>query len=97
VSVEDVQECLDLIEESQASVQTDKDAKPKKQDSTSVIFDIIKSMCKYNENCQADYELVEKRVLARGFTQDQFETTLKSYESNNVLMHLNNRIMIVSG
>jgi hypothetical protein len=40
--------------------------------------------------------LVEKRVLARGYTLDQFEATLKEYEDLNVIMHVNNLIMILS-
>jgi hypothetical protein len=91
-----VQECLELIEESQASVQVDQDLKKAKQDNKSAIFDIIKGICRYSDKGQADFTLVEKRVLARGYTLDQFEATLKEYEDLNVIMHLNNLIMILS-
>ncbi len=91
---EDVQECLELIEDSQANIRTHTGPRKPKGDVKSQIYEIIKTICSYSNGNKAPEELIERRVLAKGYLKDRLEETIKDYEAINVLLRDSGNIII---
>ena len=45
----------------------------------SAIYDIIKDRCNYNSDKSEDLDIIEKRVITRGYSSDELQLTLKNY------------------
>ncbi len=52
----------------------------------SAVFEIIKDRCNYNSNRAEDIYTIKNRVISRGFSEEQFEVTLRNYELLDVIM-----------
>ncbi len=50
-----------------------------KIDFMSAIFEIIKDRCNYNSDKTEDIEVIERRVLSRGYNSEELKLTLKNY------------------
>lgn len=64
-------------------------------DYTSQIFDIIKDLCKYTTELSVDLDTLRRRILARGYTEDQLGDTLRSYLSLNLIMQEENMVTLI--
>ena len=62
----------------------------------SAIFEIVKDRCHYNQEKSEHIENIRKRVLARGYSPEELELTLKNYEKLNVIMVDDDRIRLIS-
>jgi hypothetical protein len=82
----DITECLDLMEEAQKSVGMDNDERRPMHDYTSQIFDVLKEMCKYADGMSVDYNILKKRILAKGYTEEELNDTIDNYLRMNVIM-----------
>ncbi len=57
------------------------------KDSISAIYGIIKEMCQYKgEKSMIDRSEVEKRIISRGFSLEDFNNTLLHYQNLGVLI-----------
>lgn len=72
--------------ESQKNTSNESEDRKELKDDISSIFSMIKDLCGYKTNGTIDLEIIQKRVLARGFSLDNLEKTIKHYENLNVLM-----------
>ena len=90
MSAQDVEECLELIEESQASIKTEETGRRARQDNVSSIFEIVKNCLYYKDNGTEEEAELEKKIVARGFKVEDLKKTLKSYERAGVLMAVGN-------
>lgn len=52
-------------------------------------------MCKYNPTSGVEMDVIEKRVINRGYSIQNFRDTVKHYENMDILMVKHNRIIIV--
>jgi hypothetical protein len=67
-----------------------------KGDFMSVIFEILKDRCNYNSD-KTDYlDVIERKVIARGYSSTEFNLTLKNYENLNVIMIEDNKVRLLS-
>lgn len=62
----------------------------------SAIFDIVRDKCKYNSERAENLDVIEKRVFARGYSEEELILTLKNYENLGVLMREGDRIHLLS-
>jgi hypothetical protein len=61
------------------------------------IFAMIKSVCSMNtKTLSAELSVIEKRVLTKGFSQDDLDRTLKEYERLNVIMVSNGWVTLMN-
>lgn len=72
--------------ESQKNVSIDGGDRKELIDDASSIYSIIKDICHYKEDKTVNIDVIEKRILARGFSLQALEDTLKHYENLDVLM-----------
>ena len=91
----DITECLDLMEEAQRSVTLENDERRPIHNEVSIIFDILKEHCKYKSDLSVDYNLLRKKIMSKGFSEDKLEETINSYLNMNVLMRDGDRITLV--
>lgn len=96
VNADDIQDCLELLEASQRSVVPDRVSYKPKKDFMSTIFDIIKDKCKYNNERVEEISVIEKRVLSRGYSEEEFRLTLKNYENLGVIMVEGDRVHLIN-
>ena len=87
MSRDDVEECLDIIEESQSSITVD-DGRRSRQDNISCIFEIVKKSLNYKDTRTEEIAELENKIIARGYKVEDLRTTLKSYERAGVLMQV---------
>ena len=93
----DVEECLEIIEESQNSIMTDTSTRRPKQDIISNIFEIIKGSLNYKDNREEDYDELEKKIVARGYKGEDLRKTIDQYQRVNVLfVDSNNSVRMVA-
>ncbi len=86
VIVEDVDEALRLIEVSKASLYADGDRNRGDQTPSSKIYHLIRAMAasgaaavEDGRRGELDFRRVRERVLAKGFTEDQFQSAIDEY------------------
>ncbi|KAI8850596.1 MCM2/3/5 family-domain-containing protein [Chytridium lagenaria] len=97
VDIGDVEEAIRLLEVSKSSVN-DKDAN-KSEDPTSNIYRIIREMSQegYNEGGMANelsMEDIRARITMKGFSNEDLEKCLDTYENNNLWMRTRNGTML---
>lgn len=67
-----------------------------KGDFMSAIFEILKDRCNYKTDKMDDLNLIERKVIARGYSSVEFNLTLKNYENMNVIMIEDNKVRLLS-
>lgn len=92
VTNEDVDEALRLIEVSKASLFTDEERVREDNSSTTKIYNIIRTICIEGET-EVDY--LRQRVIAKGYTIEQFNECLREYESINVWMEEDGKLYFI--
>ena len=95
--MDDINECLELMDEAQKSVSLETDERKPMHDYTSDIFTMLREMCKYSEGMSVDYLVLKKRVVARGYTESELGDTIQNYLRMNVLMREDNIITLIEG
>lgn len=85
VDQDDIEEALRLMESSRASVNLDS-TNTKRTDPISTIFKIIRDECKKDAGLTSDIASIERRVLAKGYSQDELKECLNTYANLNILM-----------
>lgn len=90
VNSDDVEECLELIQESQASILTDNTNRRAKQDNISSIFEIIKNTLNYSDSKAEARDVLLTKTTARGFTEEDFKKAINCYSDAGVLITANN-------
>lgn len=95
VIVEDVDEALRLVEVSKASLYADRGGRQADMTPSSRIYNIVRGMrdsgaggVEDGASGELDLRKVRERVLARGFTAEQFEEALDEYALLDVSAHL---------
>jgi ribosomal protein L25 (general stress protein Ctc) len=74
------------MEESMKNVAIEEAAKKDLIDDASAIFKMIKDLCLYREIREVGVDMLQKRVLAKGFTLDALQNTIVHYEMMDVLL-----------
>jgi ribosomal protein L25 (general stress protein Ctc) len=74
------------MEESMKNVAIEEAAKKDLIDDASAIFKMIKDLCLYCEIREVGVDMLQKRVLAKGFTLDALQNTIVHYEMMDVLL-----------
>ena len=85
------------MEEAQKSVGLENNEKKPMHDYTSQIFEVMKEMCKYSDGLSVDYQVLKKRILAKGFTEEELGDTIQNYLRMNVIMREDNVITLIEG
>lgn len=83
------------MEEAQKSIVRDNEERKPMHDYQSRIFEIYKEMSKYYDGLTVDYYLLKKRILQKGFTDEELDETLRSYINMNVIMREGNMITLI--
>lgn len=78
-------------------MSSDKDERKPVHDYPSKIFEIIKDQCKYSGSLSVEFEKLRKRVLIRGFTEEELNDTLSNYLGLNLIMREDNVITLIEG
>jgi hypothetical protein len=91
----DITECLELMEEAQRSVGQDNDERRPMHDYASQIFEVLREMCKYADGMSVDYGVLRKRILAKGFTEEELNDTLENYLRMNVIMREDTMLTLI--
>ena len=86
VSREDVDEAIRLIDSSQSSLEEErsKQNQSQKADPLSTIYDIIRNSAIQMESVSLSYHDLLPRILAKGYTEEQFNKCLDEYEKYEV-------------
>ncbi|XP_071838223.1 DNA replication licensing factor mcm7-B-like [Apostichopus japonicus] len=97
VEKEDVNEAMRLMEMSKESLQGQQETTSRTQRSEDVIYSIVRDMASDGKKKSLKYNDARQGVLAKGFTNDQFEEALEAYEELNVwiINHAKTRITFV--
>ena len=66
-------------------------------DYASQIFDVLKDMCKYADGLSVDYNVLKKRILSKGFTEEELVETVESYLRMNVIMREDTMLTLIEG
>lgn len=64
-------------------------------DYPSKIFEIIKDQCKYSGGLSVEFDKLRKRIMARGFKEDELNETLANYLQLNLIMREDNVITLI--
>ncbi|KAF3916520.1 hypothetical protein ABW20_dc0101636 [Dactylellina cionopaga] len=88
VEMADVDESLRLTEIAMASLY-EKDLGDVDTTTTTKIYHIIKTMAQSNQGAELSIPEIRKRVLARGFTDDDFLDAIETYEALDVWQTVN--------
>jgi hypothetical protein len=85
------------MEEAQKSIVRDNEERKPMHDYQSRIFEMLKEMCKYDDGLSVDFSLLKKRILQKGFTEEELVDTVQSYLNMNVIMREDNTITLIEG
>lgn len=85
------------MEEAQKSVTIDNDERRPMHDYVSQIFEMLKEMCKYADGLSVDYTVLKKRIVAKGFTEDQLNDTIENYLRMNIIMREDSLLTLIEG
>lgn len=66
-------------------------------DYISNIFEMIRDLCKYTSELSVDLDTLKKRVITRGYTEDQLNETISNYISLNLLMNEGKTVTLIDG
>jgi len=55
-------------------------------DYPSKIFEFIKDQCKYFKQMSIDYESLRKKIMLKGYSEEELSDTLKHYMELNLIM-----------
>lgn len=91
----DITECLDLMEQAQRTVLMDNDDRRPMYDFTSQIFEVLKEMCKYADGMSVDYNVLKKRIVAKGYTEEELNQTIENYLRMNVIMREDSMLTLI--
>lgn len=85
----DVDEALRLVEISKSSIgPVSKSEKPTAQvrnDTKSIIYNIVRELCLKSEEKTCSMEIIERKVIQRGYKKKQLENMLEDYVNLNIL------------
>lgn len=56
------------------------------QDYTTKIYEILKELCKYSDGMSVDEDILKKRIVTRGYTEEEMAETLQKYLDLNLIM-----------
>lgn len=93
----DVNECLEILEESQKNLGLEDDDRKPMHDYVSRIFEMIRDLCKYSPELSVNYQALKTRVLSKGFSEQNLTDTLENYLSLNLLMSQGDVITLIDG
>lgn len=85
------------MEEAHRSIIQDSEERKPMHDYRSRIFEILKEMCKYVDGLSVDYSLLKKRILQKGFTEEELDDTVDNYLKMNVIMREENMLTLIEG
>lgn len=85
------------MEEAQRSITMESEERKPMHDYQSRIFEILKEMSRYVDGLSVDYEMVKRRIIQKGFTEEELNDTLQSYLNMNVIMREENMITLIEG
>lgn len=83
------------MEEAQKSVGLDSDERKPMHDYTSQIYEVLKEMCRYSQGLSVDYSVLKKRIMAKGFTEEELADTIQNYLRMNVIMREDSVITLI--
>jgi len=64
-------------------------------DFTSQIYEVLKEMCRYADGMSVDYNVLKKRILAKGFTEEELVDTIDNYLRMNVIMREDTMLTLI--
>lgn len=64
-------------------------------DYTSQIYEVLKEMCRYSQGLSVDYSVLKKRIMAKGFTEEELADTIQNYLRMNVIMREDSVITLI--
>ena len=64
-------------------------------DFTSQIFEVLKEMCKYADGMSVDYNVLKKRIVAKGYTEEELNQTIENYLRMNVIMREDSMLTLI--
>ena len=64
-------------------------------DYTSQIYEVLKEMCRYSQGLSVDYSVLKKRIMAKGFTEEELADTIQNYLRMNVIMREDRVITLI--
>ena len=94
VAQQDVEEAIRLMDQSKASLREERQQSTASTDPVSAIYRLIRDMCIRLESTTLAYNEVLRRVVAHGFTNEQLNECLETYERLDILQLAANRSSI---
>lgn len=73
----------------------DNDDRRPMYDFTSQIFEVLKEMCKYADGMSVDYNVLKKRIVAKGYTEEELNQTIENYLRMNVIMREDSMLTLI--
>ena len=52
-------------------------------------------MCKYADGMSVDYNVLKKRILAKGYTEEELNDTIENYLRMNVIMREDTMLTLI--
>ena len=96
VEQRDVDEALRLIDVSRSSIFEEDSNQPSLQrnDTTSIIFQLIREICTNSKNKTVKYNDLETKIIHKGFNLENIQETVNQYVKLNVLLVNNSKTEI---
>jgi hypothetical protein len=66
-------------------------------DHVSRIYELLKELCKYSDGMSIDEDILKKRVLARGYSEEDLNDTVQNYLNLNLIMKEGRMITLIEG
>jgi len=76
-------------------VSLESDERKPMHDFTSQIYEVLKEMCRYADGMSVDYNVLKKRILAKGFTEEELVDTIDNYLRMNVIMREDTMLTLI--
>jgi len=59
------------------------------------IYENLKELCKYSDGMSVDDDILRKRIMSRGFTEEEMNDTLQKYLDLNLIMKEGKTITLI--